>query len=126
MQYLIWVTRLVAAIILLQTLFFKFTAAPESVWIFDTLGVGAVGRIGSGLAELIVAILLLTPKFTKLGSIGAVGVMSGAILSHLFILGIEVQGDGGLLFTLALLVTISSIANFFLTKEKFEFAGYAI
>lgn len=126
MNKVLWVLRGLAAIILFQTLFFKFTGAPESVWIFETLGLGAVGRIGSGVAELIVGILLLTPKLTKLGSIGAVGVMAGAILSHLFVLGIEVQGDGGLLFGLAVLTTIAAIGNFFMTKEKLEVAGFSI
>lgn len=126
MQILVWATRIIAAVILLQTLFFKFTAAPESVWIFETLGVGAVGRIGSGVIELIVASLLLVPKFTKLGSLGALGVMSGAILSHIFVLGIEVQGDGGLLFILAIIVVLMSGANLFLTREKLQVAGFSI
>lgn len=126
MYLFVWATRLIAAIILLQTLFFKFTGAPESVWIFETLGAGALGRIGSGIIELIVAILILTPKFTKLGSMGALATMSGAILSHLFILGIEVQGDGGLLFSLAIIFVLTSIANFFLTQEKLQVAGFSI
>lgn len=126
MQILVWATRIIAAVILLQTLFFKFTAAPESVWIFETLGVGALGRIGSGVIELIVASLLLVPKFTKLGSLGALGVMSGAILSHIFVLGIEVQGDGGLLFILAIIVVLMSGANLFLTREKLQVAGFSI
>ena len=126
MQILVWATRIIAAVILLQTLFFKFTAAPESVWIFETLGVGALGRIGSGVIELIVASLLLVPKFTKLGSLGALGVMSGAILSHIFVLGIEVQRDGGLLFILAIIVVLMSGANLFLTREKLQVAGFSI
>tara|TARA_B100001971_G_C18268046_1_gene596795 strand:+ start:246061 stop:246441 length:381 start_codon:yes stop_codon:yes gene_type:complete len=126
MQILVWATRIIAAVILLQTLFFKFTAAPESVWIFETLGVGALGRIGSGVIELIVASLLLVPKFTKLGSLGALGVMSGAILSHIFVLGIEVQRDGGLLFILAIIVVLMSGANLFLTREKLQVAGFTI
>src|SRR3974377_408048 len=84
-----WLLRIIAAAILLQTLFFKFTAAPESVYIFTKVGAEPWGRIGSGIVELIAAILLLAPRFTWLGSLLAVGVMSGAILSHLTILGIE-------------------------------------
>src|SRR5467141_304818 len=101
-----WVCRITAAIILLQTLFFKFTAAPESVYIFTKVGAEPWGRIGSGVVELIAAILILTPRFTWLGSLLAIGVMAGAILSHLTVLGIEVQGDKGLLFTLAVIVFI--------------------
>src|SRR5947199_5347045 len=93
-----WVLRITAAIILLQTLFFKFTAAPESVYIFTKVGAEPWGRIGSGVIELIAAILILTPRFTWLGSLLAMGVMAGALVSHLTVLGIEVQGDKGLLF----------------------------
>jgi putative oxidoreductase len=100
------ILRIVAALILLQTLFFKFTGAPESVWIFTQLGVEPWGRIGSGVIELIAAVLLLIPRTAWVGALIALGVMSGAILSHLFILGIAVQGDGGLLFGLALVVFV--------------------
>src|SRR6516164_5404866 len=92
-----WVLRFAAAGILLQTLFFKFTAAPESVYIFTKVGLEPWGRIGSGVVELIAAILLLIPRTTWLGAIVALGVMAGAILSHLTLVGIEVQGDKGLL-----------------------------
>ncbi len=95
-----------AAIILLQTLWFKFTAAPESVYIFSTLGAEPVGRIGSGVAELIAALLLLVPRTAWMGAALALGIMSGAILSHLTVLGIEVMGDGGTLFALAIAVAV--------------------
>lgn len=126
MKYFIWICRLVASVILFQTLFFKFTAAPESVYIFETLGVEPFGRIGAGVSELIVGVLLLIPRWTKLGSLGAVGVMMGAILSHVFVLGIVVQNDGGLLFSLAIVVVIASVLNFFLTKEKLEICGFSV
>lgn len=103
-----WLCQLVAAGILLQTLFFKFTASPESVYIFTTLGLEPWGRIGSGIAELVAAVLLLVPTTANLGAILAMGVMAGAIMSHLTQLGIEVQGDGGLLFGLGLVVFVSS------------------
>jgi uncharacterized membrane protein YphA (DoxX/SURF4 family) len=104
----IWFLRLLAAAILLQTLFFKFTGSPESVYIFSTLGIEPVGRIGSGIAELIAAVLLLIPRFNVYGALLASATMVGALLSHLTILGIEVMGDGGLLFALALIVLICS------------------
>src|ERR1700747_391661 len=90
-----WVLRITATIILLQTLFFKFTAAPESVYIFTKVHAEPWGRIGSGVMELVAAILLLTPRYTWLGSVLAAGATAGAILSHLTILGIEVPGDKG-------------------------------
>jgi len=108
MKLFSWTLRLVAAAILLQTLFFKFTAAPESVYIFTTLGMEPWGRIGSGIAELIAAVLLLVPATRAYGALLALAVMAGAIGSHLTRLGIEVQGDGGLLFALALIVSICS------------------
>jgi uncharacterized membrane protein YphA (DoxX/SURF4 family) len=102
-----WVLRIVPAVILLQTLFFKFTAAEESVYIFSKLGIEPWGRIGSGVAELVAAILILIPATTGIGAFLALGVISGAIVSHLTVLGIEVQGDGGQLFIYALIVFIS-------------------
>ncbi|MCB9182647.1 MAG: DoxX family protein [Flavobacteriales bacterium] len=104
-----------AAIILLQTLWFKFTAAPESVYIFSTLGAEPVGRIGSGVAELIAALLLLVPRTAWMGAALALGIMSGAILSHLTVLGIEVMGDGGTLFALAIAVAVC--AAFVLVRD---------
>lgn len=99
-----WILRIVAALIMLQTLFFKFTESPESVYIFTTVGMEPWGRIGSGIAELIASILLLIPSTTWLGALLGLGVMSGAIFFHLTKLGIEVQGDGGQLFIYALIV----------------------
>ena len=118
-----WVLRITAAIILLQTLFFKFTAAPESVYIFTKVGAEPWGRIGSGVVELIAAILILTPRFTWLGSLLAIGVMAGAILSHLTVLGIEVQGDKGLLFALALIVFVCSTVNLLLHRSEIPVIG---
>jgi putative oxidoreductase len=113
-----WVLRLVVAGILLQTLFFKFTGAPESVYIFTKVGAEPWGRIGSGVIELVAAILVLYPRFTWMGALLAAGVMCGAILSHLTLLGIEVQGDKGLLFTLALIVLLSSTALLYINRAQ--------
>ncbi len=96
MKCLAWSLRLIASVILFQTLVFKFSGAPESVYVFDRLGLGAIG------------------------------VIAGAILSHLFILGIEVQGDGGLLFSLTILVIITSALNVVLTKEKLKILNIQI
>ena len=101
MRTIDWILRILAAVILLQTLYFKFTGAPESIYIFETLGMEPIGRYGSGIAELISAILLLVPRTVVLGALGGALVMLGAIASHLGPLGIEVQADGGLLFGLA-------------------------
>lgn len=118
-----WILQLVAAGILLQTLFFKFTAAPESVYIFETLGMEPWGRIGSGLTELVASLLLLVPATAPTGAILAMGVMVGAILSHLTVLGIEVQGDGGGLFALALVVFVASAVVAFLRRRQIPMIG---
>jgi putative oxidoreductase len=117
------VLRLVVAIILLQTLYFKFSGAPESVYIFQTLGVEPWGRIAAGVAELVVAILLLWPRTVGLGAIGALGVISGAIGAHLTKLGIEVQGDGGTLFWLAVIVFVGSAALAWLHRKDIPIIG---
>lgn len=111
-----WVLQAVAAAILLQTLFFKFTGAPESVYIFTTLGMEPWGRIGSGVVELIASILLLTPRTVIFGAALGLGVIIGAIGSHLTKLGIVVQDDGGLLFTLACVVFASCAAILWLRR----------
>ncbi len=104
MKTVILLLRLVAAGILFQTLYFKFTGAPESIFIFSTLGMEPWGRLGSGVAELVASVLLLLPQTQLLGALFALGIISGAILSHIFVLGLVVQDDGGLLFSLALTV----------------------
>jgi len=111
------ILRLVAAFIMLQTLYFKFTAQPESVYIFSQVGIEPWGRIGTGVAELVASILLFIPRTVLLGALMAIGIMLGAIATHLFILGIQVQGDGGQLFAYALTVLISSTIVFFIHRR---------
>jgi len=125
MNILSWIFRIVIAIILLQTLFFKFTGAEESKYIFTTL-MGeneAVGRIGSGIVELIAVVLLFVPSTTWLGAFLALGTMSGAIFSHLTKLGISVKDDGGLLFGLAITVFVLSLAVLFFNRREIPFVG---
>ena len=121
--YVSWTLQLVAAGILLQTLFFKFTAAEESVYIFSTLGLEPWGRIGSGAAELLAAVLLLVPAMAPAGAILAMGIMAGALMSHLTVLGIEVKGDGGLLFGLAIIVFAASAAVLLIRREQIPVVG---
>jgi uncharacterized membrane protein YphA (DoxX/SURF4 family) len=105
----IWILRLLAAIILLQTLYFKFTGAPESIYIFSQLGMEPWGRIGTGVLELIAGVLILIPATTPFGALLAVALMAGAIFFHLTKLGVSVLNDGGQLFIYALLVFVSSM-----------------
>ncbi|MBL0051193.1 MAG: DoxX family membrane protein [Bacteroidetes bacterium] len=115
----IWILRIVAALIMLQTLFFKFTASAESVYIFTTLGIEPFGRIGSGIAELISSILLLINRTTLLGAIMGMGIMAGAIVSHILVLGLVVMDDGGQLFAYALITFICCALLTYINKEKF-------
>ncbi len=110
--------RIIAAVILLQTLYFNFTAQPESVVLFSKLGVEPWGRIGTGVIELITGILLLVPSTVFIGAILGIGLMAGAILSHIAVLGIVSQGDGGQLFMLAIVVLISCVALTILYKQQ--------
>ncbi len=112
-----WMLRLIAAIILLQTLYFKFTAHEESVYIFTTVGMEPWGRIGSGIVELIAGVLLLLPRTVVHGAVVAVSVMAGAIASHLLVLGIVVRDDGGQLFGMACIVLVSCLVLLYLHRE---------
>ena len=128
LNILSWFLRLVAAGILFQTLYFKFTSAEESVYIFAKLGIEPWGRIGSGVVELIAAIMLLIPSTVTVGAIISLGVISVAILSHLTKLGIVVinsngASDGGLLFALALIVFICSAIILLLHRREIPVIG---
>jgi len=113
-----WICRIVAAVILGQTLFFKFTGEEESIYIFTKVGLEPWGRYGSGVAELIATILLLTPRLAWAGALLALGVISGALVSHLAVLGIAVKNDGGLLFGLAVTVFATSAVTAFLHRRQ--------
>ena len=113
-----WIVKLIAVIILVQTLYFKFTGAEESVYIFTKLGMEPFGRIGSGIVELIASILILIPRTTLLGALLGAGTMLGAIFSHLFVLGIDVKNDGGELFILAIITLLCCIILIFINKSK--------
>ena len=123
-----WVLQLAVAAILFQTLFFKFTGAAESRYIFTKLGLEPWGRIGSGIVELIACVLLLHPRTVTLGAVLSMAVISGAIMSHLTRLGIVVVNsdgtrDGGLLFALAVVVFIGSAAILLLRRDQIPLIG---
>ncbi|MBI1342613.1 MAG: DoxX family protein [Terrimonas sp.] len=118
-----WIARLLAALILLQTLYFKFSGAPESVYIFERLHAEPWGRIGSGIVELIAAVLILIPATTRWGALLGMGVISGAIISHLTVLGISVKNsdgteDGGLLFIYAIIVFICCFYLVWINRKR--------
>ena len=118
-----WVSRLIAAAIMGQTLFFKFTAAPEAVALFETLGAEPWGRIATGVAEALAVILLLMPRSTALGGALTMGLMGGAIMSHLTKLGIEVGDDGGALFIMALVTLAAATATTWLHRSALPIVG---
>lgn len=120
-----WVLQVVVAVILLQTLFFKFTGAVESVYIFSTLGAEPWGRIGSGVIELIASVLLLLPRTAILGALLALGTISGALFAHLTRLGIALTavGDRGELFALAVVVFVASLGILLLRRRQIPIIG---
>ncbi|MFN0050439.1 MAG: DoxX family membrane protein [Cytophagales bacterium] len=113
-----WIARIVAAIIMIQTLYFKFTASTESVYIFTTVGMEPWGRLGIGVSELIASILLFVPGLAWLGALIGIGVMGGAIFFHLTTLGIPIMGDGGYLFALAIAVMICCLMVLFIDRKN--------
>lgn len=115
------ILKITVAVILLQTLFFKFTANPESVYIFTKLGAEPYGRIGSGIIELIASVLLFVDKTRFYAAFTAMGTMFVALLSHLFLLGIEVNQDKGTLFILALVTFFSSLILMYRYKNDINF-----
>jgi uncharacterized membrane protein YphA (DoxX/SURF4 family) len=120
-SFFTWILRITCAVIFLQTLFFKFTASEESVYIFSALGMEPYGRIGSGVAELVAAILILIPRTTIYGALLGLGILGGAILSHIFVLGIEVKNDGGLLFGLAVMAFLCCLILAYQHKRDIPF-----
>jgi uncharacterized membrane protein YphA (DoxX/SURF4 family) len=115
--YISWTAQIIAAIILGQTLFFKFSGAEESVALFTKLGVEPFGRYGAGVMELITVVLLLNARWAWMGAILGIGTMSGAILAHLTVLGIESAGDGGYLFFLALITLTCCLTVAYIRKS---------
>ena len=115
--------RLIVAIILVQTLRYKFTAHPDSVYIFSKVGLEPFGRIVIGVLELIAAILILVPKTIWAGSLLTVGLISGAIFLHLTQLGIEINSDGGTLFYMALTVLILSLFVLWSQRKNIPIIG---
>ena len=113
------ILAIISAIILLQTLYYKFTGHEDSVYIFSTIGIEPYGRIGLGVIELITAVLLLYPRTAAFGAFIGVCIMMGAILTHFFILGTEVRNDGGTLFIMAVVVFISSVIILIIRREQF-------
>lgn len=121
MKHLLLILRIVVAIILLQTLFYKFSAHPDSVYIFEQTGLGTTGRIGVGILELLASILLLLPKTIWQGALLSTMLMFGALFSHLTSLGIEVHNDGGKLFYMALVTWVLSIAILWHERKNIPF-----
>lgn len=124
LKYIDVIVKIIAAFIMLQTLYFKFSASPESVYIFSKIGMEPIGRIGTGIGELIASLLILIPRTTWLGAIGAIGLMGGALFFHFTVLGIIVMDDGGQLFIYACLVLLSSAYLLIRNREVvFAFIG---
>ena len=122
-KYILITFRVVIALILIQTLRFKFTAHPDSVYIFSKVGLEPYGRIGIGIVELIAAILILIRRTIWLGALVTLAVISGALILHFTTLGIEINNDGGTLFYMALLVFILAFVVLYLLREEIPIIG---
>ena len=112
------ICRFIAAAIMIETLFFKFTGAPESVYIFSKMGMESWWRYGQGIWELLASALLLTPRYTWAGGILTLGALGAAIISHITILGIEIQGDHGLLFGMAVVTFMCGFIVTYLHRRE--------
>lgn len=115
--------RIIIAVILIQTLRYKFTAHPDSVYIFSKVGLEPIGRIGIGVLELIAAIMILIPKTIWVGALLTVGIIGGAIMMHLTDLGIEINNDGGELFYMAIAIFILSAVVLFQHRKELPIIG---
>ncbi len=113
----LWILRMVPAVILIQTLYFKFTTHPQSVKLFTEIGMEPYGRIGSGVLELIAAILLLIPRFTGYGALLGLAMMTGALYFHLTKIGIYFDGDP-VLFIYALITFVCCGILIFIYKDQ--------
>jgi putative oxidoreductase len=120
-QVVTWIAQLVAAAIMLQTLYFKFTGAEESKYIFASIGIEPWGRYGTGIAELVASILLFVPKYVWMGASLTFGLMTGAIFVHLTIIGIAIEMDHGTLFDLAILTWICSLIILYISRTQISF-----
>ena len=115
--------RIIIALILIQTLRYKFLAHPDSVFIFTQAGLEPEGRIIIGFLELIAAFLIIFPRTVWLGAGLTLGIISGAIFLHLTKIGIEVQGDGGALFYTAILIFVLSAIILWHERKKIPLVG---
>jgi uncharacterized membrane protein YphA (DoxX/SURF4 family) len=115
--------RIIIAIVLLQTLRYKFTGHPDSIYIFSKIGLEPVGRIGIGTLELIAALLILIPRTVWMGSLLSIGIISGAIFLHLSQLGVEINNDGGRLFYMAISIFILSGLVLWNQRKKIPVIG---
>lgn len=121
-----WIAQITAAVILGQTLFFKFAGAPESIYIFERLGVEPWGRYATGMFEVVAVVLLLIPRTAALGALMAIGLMLGALGSHVTTLGIEIQGDGGLLFALAVTTLVAASTVAYIRRRQIPVLGEVV
>ena len=120
---IVFILRIAVALILVQTLYFKFSAHPDSVYIFEKVGLEPIGRIAIGIFELMAAALLMIRSTVWLGAAISFGIIGGAIMMHLTQIGIEVKGDGGLLFYLAVFVFVASAIILWNQRKEIPIIG---
>ena len=111
-----WILQLVVVVILGQTLFYKFTDAPETAELFAQLGMGAFGYKLIGLLELIACILLLIPASVATGALLGWGLMTGAIIAHVTEIGFE--GELGVLGAMAITAWLCCMVIMYLNRRS--------
>ena len=114
-----WFLQIAIAVILAQTLYFKFTGHGESVVLFRELGMEPTGRLLIGSLELLAVILLLIRHSVAWGALLAWGLMSGAIVAHFTTLGWE--GDRGVLGSLAVFCWIGASLILLIRYDELPF-----
>lgn len=121
----LWIFQVIGGLILLQASVFKFIGAPETVHIFTTMGVEPWGRFLTGILEVAAGVMLLVPRTAALGAALALGVISGAILSHLTVLGIAIEaiGDSGEMFGMAIAVFVASLVVLVIRRRELPIVG---
>jgi putative oxidoreductase len=100
----LWILQIGAAGMFLMVGFFKLSGDPRMVGLFDAIGLGQWFRYVTGSLEVLGALLLLIPRLSGLGALLLMGVMLGAVPTHLFVVG------GSPLLAITLLIVTGVVA----------------
>lgn len=116
------VFQIIAALILANAAFGKFSGNEMSVHVFHELNILET-RIVIGIIEVLAALLLLS-KIPQYGALLGFGTMLGALIAHVSILGMEIHGDGGQMVMMMAVVLLSSIIVMWINRRRMPFVGH--